>query len=118
MVSWRNKYRQKRGESEPAQGRAFLKLGRGAKRITIDGVHARGFDKFVDGKDVEYLVATGSTLGGPESPEGAQETAHRARRAKSVMGQSPPAAEQHLSRLHPCPCGSGERYKHCHGALK
>jgi hypothetical protein len=24
---------------------------------------------------------------------------------------------QRLGRNHPCPCGSGKRYKHCHGAL-
>ncbi|MEO6093758.1 MAG: preprotein translocase subunit SecA [Novosphingobium sp.] len=28
-----------------------------------------------------------------------------------------PYAEQNLSRNAPCPCGSGKKYKHCHGAL-
>jgi preprotein translocase subunit SecA len=26
-------------------------------------------------------------------------------------------ADQNVSRNAPCPCGSGEKYKHCHGAL-
>lgn len=29
-----------------------------------------------------------------------------------------PYADMGLSRNAPCPCGSGEKYKHCHGALK
>jgi preprotein translocase subunit SecA len=28
-----------------------------------------------------------------------------------------PYADQNLSRNAPCPCGSGNKYKHCHGAL-
>jgi len=28
-----------------------------------------------------------------------------------------PYAETNISRNAPCPCGSGEKYKHCHGAL-
>jgi len=33
----------------------------------------------------------------------------------SVEGN--PYADQDISRNAPCPCGSGEKYKHCHGAL-
>jgi preprotein translocase subunit SecA len=33
----------------------------------------------------------------------------------SVQGN--PYADQEISRNAPCPCGSGEKYKHCHGAL-
>jgi len=28
-----------------------------------------------------------------------------------------PYADSGISRNAPCPCGSGEKYKHCHGAL-
>jgi len=28
-----------------------------------------------------------------------------------------PEADTNLSRNAPCPCGSGRRYKHCHGAV-
>ncbi len=27
------------------------------------------------------------------------------------------AAPQRISRNSPCPCGSGRKYKHCHGAM-
>ncbi len=33
-------------------------------------------------------------------------------------GGNDPYAAMGLSRNAPCPCGSGEKYKHCHGALK
>ena len=33
-------------------------------------------------------------------------------------GGDDPYAAMGLSRNAPCPCGSGEKYKHCHGALK
>lgn len=35
----------------------------------------------------------------------------------TTPGGSDPYAGQGISRNAPCPCGSGQRYKHCHGAL-
>jgi len=35
----------------------------------------------------------------------------------ALAGQGNPYADQNISRNAPCPCGSGEKYKHCHGAL-
>ena len=32
--------------------------------------------------------------------------------------EASPAEGEQISRNAPCPCGSGKRYKHCHGALK
>ncbi|WP_423142243.1 preprotein translocase subunit SecA [Parablastomonas sp. CN1-191] len=34
----------------------------------------------------------------------------------AAAGQADPYAGQGLSRNAPCPCGSGEKYKHCHGS--
>ena len=31
-------------------------------------------------------------------------------------GEDDPFAGQDVSRNAPCPCGSGQKYKHCHGA--
>ena len=36
--------------------------------------------------------------------------------APALVGGDP-YADQNLSRNAPCPCGSGRKYKHCHGAL-
>ncbi|WP_444544587.1 SEC-C metal-binding domain-containing protein [Sphingobium fuliginis] len=32
-------------------------------------------------------------------------------------GQGGEFANLDISRNAPCPCGSGQKYKHCHGAL-
>ncbi|MDO4430152.1 MAG: preprotein translocase subunit SecA [Lonepinella koalarum] len=42
-----------------------------------------------------------------QSPISEEEAAQRVAKAES---------EQHISRNDPCPCGSGKKYKHCHGA--
>ena len=34
-----------------------------------------------------------------------------------MMGEDPASWEGVVSRNAPCPCGSGDKYKHCHGAL-
>ncbi|WP_430637226.1 SEC-C metal-binding domain-containing protein [Sphingomonas hankookensis] len=33
------------------------------------------------------------------------------------LGDDPANWEGRVSRNAPCPCGSGRKYKHCHGAL-
>lgn len=40
----------------------------------------------------------------------------QARRPEMPQGDNPYAADE-ISRNSPCPCGSGRKYKHCHGAL-
>jgi len=37
--------------------------------------------------------------------------------ALTALAGDNPYADQDISRNAPCPCGSGEKYKHCHGAL-
>ena len=57
------------------------------------------------------------------SPEEQQEqAAAQQRAAQQVAQQSAKAApqasaQQKVGRNDPCPCGSGKKYKHCHGAL-
>src|SRR3546814_4992075 len=40
-----------------------------------------------------------------------------ARRPEGQADENP-YAEMDISRNAPCPCGSGRKYKHCHGALR
>jgi hypothetical protein len=65
-----------------------------------------GFDDSNDGDGSENRAALfGSLAGSPRaaaSPGGAAEN---------------PFAGKEVSRNAPCPCGSGNKYKHCHGAL-
>ncbi|MGK6320415.1 preprotein translocase subunit SecA [Sphingomonas sp. DT-204] len=37
--------------------------------------------------------------------------------AETVLGEDPESWKGVVSRNAPCPCGSGRKYKHCHGAL-
>jgi len=39
------------------------------------------------------------------------------REPMSALSNSSGEQEQPISRNAPCPCGSGKKYKHCHGAL-
>jgi preprotein translocase subunit SecA len=60
-----------------------------------------------------YPVATGA-LGG-EGPEGLPEEAGR---EPSHLAREPFVREgRKIGRNEPCPCGSGKKYKHCHGKL-
>jgi preprotein translocase subunit SecA len=65
-----------------------------------------GFDNSADGDGSESRAALFGSLAGSAraaaSPGGAAEN---------------PFAGQDISRNAPCPCGSGNKYKHCHGAL-
>jgi preprotein translocase subunit SecA len=40
-----------------------------------------------------------------------------AARVEPARDPADPASWGHVSRNEPCPCGSGKKYKHCHGAL-
>jgi preprotein translocase subunit SecA len=44
-------------------------------------------------------------------------TVPRAATTRPISAEGNPYADQEISRNAPCPCGSGEKYKHCHGAL-
>jgi len=50
-------------------------------------------------------VTTRVPMMGATSPEG------------ETMGEDPASWEGRVSRNAPCPCGSGRKYKHCHGAI-
>ena len=57
------------------------------------------------------------------SPEEQQEQVAAQQRAAQQAAQQPAkavpqaSAQQKVGRNDPCPCGSGKKYKHCHGAL-
>jgi preprotein translocase subunit SecA len=69
----------------------------------------------------------GSLLGGAEPPQGAEgEQAAAAQRAAGARPQQQGApvdqgtfvrGDRKVGRNEPCPCGSGKKFKHCHGAL-
>ncbi len=71
-------------------------------------------------RQMQTLHAAPPAIGGqePGAQPGAGEEAGPGR-----AGGAPPAApfvreERKVGRNEPCPCGSGKKYKHCHGALQ
>jgi preprotein translocase subunit SecA len=51
----------------------------------------------------------GAAIPGGASGGGQQDTATKEKKAEPVR------AEKKVGRNEPCPCGSGKKYKHCHG---
>ncbi|GAA5150953.1 preprotein translocase subunit SecA [Pseudonocardia eucalypti] len=67
----------------------------------------RGFGAPADTGALQYS--------GP-SEDGTETTRRSSGRARSAAGTGGAAAGGAPSRNQPCPCGSGRKYKHCHGA--
>ena len=66
-----------------------------------------GIDDSADGDGSERLAPLfGSFAGAPQATVG----------PGGAEGESNPFAGMEISRNAPCPCGSGQKYKHCHGA--
>ncbi len=54
----------------------------------------------------------------PADPEGGGvATLHRPRAPKAAVDPNNPATWGKVSRNAPCPCGSGKKFKHCHGRV-
>ncbi|MFI4937635.1 MAG: preprotein translocase subunit SecA [Candidatus Berkiellales bacterium] len=81
----------------------------------VDAVEAQEEQRRVSNqRTMEFQHATLSALGAEEEQEALNEkmTAAGGGGAASVMRTSPK-----VGRNEPCPCGSGKKYKHCHGQL-
>ena len=67
----------------------------------------------IDGGEVALEpVGAGAPPPGPRGPAPV-----RSRAAASALNPTDPATWGKVSRNAPCPCGSGRKYKHCHGAV-
>ena len=54
----------------------------------------------------------------PADPDGGGvATLHRPRAAKAALDPNDPATWGKVARNAPCPCGSGKKFKHCHGRV-
>jgi preprotein translocase subunit SecA len=67
-------------------------------------------------------AAPQSVISGDAAPVGPEEAAAAAASARAAAA-APPAVDtivregRKVGRNEPCPCGSGKKYKHCHGQL-
>ena len=73
---------------------------------------------------MEFQHAEAAPLGGADADaEASEDGAAQADRAQAGAGAQPGAAPfvrpgRKVGRNEPCPCGSGKKYKQCHGRLR
>jgi preprotein translocase subunit SecA len=67
-----------------------------------------GLDEFAM---AEAAIEAGSAL----APASERRHPVQSRRSASEIDPNDPATWGKVSRNAPCPCGSGKKYKHCHG---
>ena len=84
------------------------------QRALIEQLQAQQRQAAAAGAEVSGQAATGTS---PEPAEGA--TAATASAATQPAGETDelPAEWANTGRNEPCPCGSGNKFKHCHGRL-
>ena len=69
-----------------------------------------------EGREDVALVGAGAEAEGPERREPARQPV-ASRAAAAQIDPNNPATWGKVARNAPCPCGSGKKYKHCHGKL-
>jgi len=71
----------------------------------LDPFTATDDTRDIDGADLGYITTRIAPMQSPQPDMPAE------------MGTDPSAWDGQVSRNAPCPCGSGKKFKHCHGAL-
>ncbi|AHB47950.1 preprotein translocase subunit SecA [Hyphomicrobium nitrativorans NL23] len=74
-----------------------------------------GFDELSDELAMADAAIAGRGRGGP-APE--KRAPIQTRKAAGAFDPADPATWGKVSRNAPCPCGSGKKYKHCHGTYE
>jgi preprotein translocase subunit SecA len=70
-----------------------------------------------EAKALEFQHAQAAGFGAVPQPGADPELAQAAEGAAAVATQPMVRSGPKIGRNEPCPCGSGKKYKHCHGAL-
>ena len=95
------------GEDEMALAMA------GAETLARHGIGGRGGPAGGPGLVSPGLASPG--LGGPGRSSGLRPCSRNSRRRGGDAQSARPASWGKIGRNEPCPCGSGKKYKHCHG---
>jgi preprotein translocase subunit SecA len=74
-------------------------------------------------RQMQTLHAAPPAIGAGQDPEAGPAAGEEAGPGRAAGGPAAQAApfvreERKVGRNEPCPCGSGKKYKHCHGALQ
>jgi preprotein translocase subunit SecA len=80
--------------------------------VELPPMHAHHLDPFT-GQD-ELAMADAALAAGDHADQG-RRAPLQTRRAATAVNPKDPSTWGKVSRNAPCPCGSGRKYKHCHG---
>ena len=76
-----------------------------------------GQDEFAEAAAVISSISSGGMLFDDEEPDGKSQPLRKRKAGEDGFDTNDPATWGRTSRNAPCPCGSGKKYKHCHGKI-
>jgi preprotein translocase subunit SecA len=83
--------------------------------VELPPMQAHHVDPFTGEDELAMADAALAAAGRPEARGGERRAPLQTRRAAGALNPGDPATWGKVSRNAPCPCGSGKKYKHCHG---
>jgi len=85
------------------------------EQVDLPPMHAHHVDPFT-GEDELAMADAALAAGERPAPRGSDRRAPlQSRRAAAALNPKDPSTWGKVARNAPCPCGSGKKYKHCHG---
>ena len=83
--------------------------------VDLPPMQAHHVDPFTGEDELAMADAALAAASRPMAREAERRAPVQKRRAADELDPKDPATWGKVSRNAPCPCGSGKKYKHCHG---
>jgi preprotein translocase subunit SecA len=83
--------------------------------VELPPMQAHHLDPFTGEDELAMAEAALAAAGRPTAREPDRRAPRQTRRASGVLDPKDPATWGKVARNASCPCGSGKKYKHCHG---
>jgi preprotein translocase subunit SecA len=83
--------------------------------VELPPMQAHHVDPFTGEDELAMADAALAAAGRPDMRSAERRSPLQTRRAAGALNPTDPATWGKVSRNAPCPCGSGKKYKHCHG---
>jgi preprotein translocase subunit SecA len=83
--------------------------------VELPPMQAHHVDPFTGEDELAMVDAAIAAAGRPAARETERRAPLQTRRASGVLDPKDPATWGRVARNAPCPCGSGKKFKHCHG---
>ena len=86
--------------------------------VELPPMHAHHIDATTGMDELAMVDAVLTAEREPRRPERERRAPLQVRKAEGGVNPKDPSTWGRVSRNAPCPCGSGKKYKHCHGRLE